>query len=189
MYIKIKLKEKPAKGVTNISIIDFSIDVADLKTATQNTYLNLGTQYAPIRADNFISQGNISKLPFISPNTTITISLEPSNKKETKYNPHLVCCTLKNIGKEFNNAGIEILSNQWNLIFNKDPKHLIPAPNGILYLAPNAKEKCVITTKKEVPDSYLSYSILFSLVFEERSYYFVLDPIIRVNSTAGSGNG
>lgn len=182
MYIKIKLKEKPSKGVTNITVIDFSIDVADLKTATQKTYLNLGTQYAPIRADNFISRGNISKLPNISPNTTITISLEAENKKEAKYSPNLVCCTLKNIGKEFNNSEIEILSDQWRLIFEKDPKHLMAAPNGILYLAPNAKENCVITTKKEVPDSYLSYSILFSLVFGERNYYFVLDPLVHIRS-------
>lgn len=194
MYIKIKLKEKTSSGAT-IRFVNFPVDVDALKAANQSTYLEPGTQYAPIHADNYISLGN-NQFPSILSNTKLVVSLTTKEDEDCedddKYIPEngrLVCCTVKNVGKAFNNSKLQILDNNWSDIFEMDSENLIEAPDGTLYIATNKKGECTIKTQKEVLDSYLSYSILFSLVFGERNYYFILDPIVRVNSGAGSGNG
>lgn len=191
MYIKIKLKEKTPSGAT-IYFTYFPIDIDALKSATLKTYLEPGTQYAPIRADNYISLGK-NQFPSILSNTKLVVSLTTKEREDCeedeKYTPEngkLVCCMAKNVGKGFNNNKMEILDNNWSNIFEMDSENLIAAPDGTLYIAPNKKGTCIIHTQKEVPDSYLSYSILFSLIFGERSYYFVLDPVVQIRSR---GNG
>lgn len=73
MYIRIKLKEKTSSGVT-INYTYFPIDVESLEAATLKTYLEPGTQYAPIRADNYISLGK-NQFPSILSNTKLVVSL------------------------------------------------------------------------------------------------------------------
>lgn len=190
MYIRIKLKEKTSSGVT-INYTYFPIDVESLEAATLKTYLEPGTQYAPIRADNYISLGK-NQFPSILSNTKLVVSLTTKEgedcEEDEKYTPEngrLVCCMAKNVGKGFNNNKMEILDNNWSSIFEMDSENMIAAPDGTLYIATNKKGGCIIHTQKEVPDSYLSYSILFSLIFRERSYYFVLDPVVQISSNRG----
>lgn len=190
MYIKIKLKEKTSSGAA-IQFVNFPIDVDALEATTLSTYLEPGTQYAPIRADNYISLVN-NQFPSILSNTKLVVSLTTKEsedcedcEEEENYTPEngrLVCCKVKNVGKIFNDGKLQILNNNWTSIFEMDSENLIEAPDGSLYIASNKKGECTIQTQKEVPESYLSYSILFSLIFGERNYYFMLDPIVKVNS-------
>jgi hypothetical protein len=187
MYIKIKLKEKDTSGTT-IRYVNFPIDLDALEAATLSTYLEPGTQYAPIRADNYISLGN-NQFPSILSNTKLVVSLTTKegedcedDDKNIPENGRLVCCKIKNVGKAFNNSKLQILNNNWANIFEVDSENLIEAPDGTLYIATNKKGECTIQTQKEVHDSYLSYSILFSLIFEERNYYFILDPVVSIRS-------
>jgi hypothetical protein len=192
MYINIKLKEKTSSGST-IRFVNFPVDVGALKAATLSAYLESGTQYDPIRSDNYISLGN-NQFPSISPNTTLIVSLstkeiescKEDEKRNMPENGRLVCCMVKNVGKAFNNNLMEIVSNSWGNIFEMDSGNLISAPDGTLYISTDKKGECKIQTKNKASDSYLSYSILFSFIFEDRNYYFILDPVIRITS---SGNG
>lgn len=187
MYIKIKIKERTSSGAI-IRFVNFPVDVEALEAATLSTYLELGTQYAPIRADNFISLVN-NQFPSISTNTKVVVSLTTKEsedcEEDEKYIPEngrLVCCKVKNVGKDFNDNRMEIFNNNWVNIFDMDSENLILAPDGTLYIGPNKRGACIIQTQKEVPNSYLSYSILFSLIFKERNYYFILDPVISIRS-------
>ena len=101
MHFEITLKENESSN-TNDSIVTFPINLKELVWATQETYSNLGTPYAPIRADNFISlTGN--EFPSIPPDTHLEIKLISEDEAEKHYASNLVCCLAKNVGKKFNN--------------------------------------------------------------------------------------
>lgn len=151
--------------------------------------MRLGTQYEPIRADNFISL-NGQQFPSIGPDTKISVSLsekenDDQGDKPVPYMGQLVCCTIKNVGQAYNNNSMQLLADQWKFIFKLD-EHILCAPNGTLYVSPNDKKKCVLQTLPELTDAYLSYSMLFTFTFNERNYYFNLDPLVGVRSRGGT---
>lgn len=182
MYIEIKVKgnDVPEQEFTPIH---FPIDLKDLETTVEECYVNLGTQYQPIRIDNFVTLGE-HKFPTISPNTELWVKLvtERGEEDDTFSTAKLVCCKVKNVGKVFNNGYIEILENQWNQIFDLDSKRLITTPDGFLYVIPDEEGSCTISTLEKPGDAFIAYSILFSFSLKKRTYYFVLDPVVRVSS-------
>lgn len=187
MYIKIKLTKQTSAEVTTTYLVRYPVDLKGLENAIENCYLELATQYQPVRADNFIALG-ANQFPSIAPDTQLSISLiqEKKDKKCKSYDAQLVCCKAINVGKDFNNGNTSIVSNQWRQVFDLDDEQHISVPDGTLYVATDKKGKCVIATKKDAPETYIAYSMLFSFVLEERTYYFMLDPVVRVTS---SGNG
>lgn len=182
MYIEIKAKGNVAT-VQEFTPIHFPIDLKDLETTVEECYVNLATQYQPIRIDNFVSLGE-HKFPTISPSTTLCVKLvmEDGENEGKSIAAKLVCCKVKNVGKTFNNGYTEILENQWDQIFDTDCKRLITTPDGFLYVIPDEEGTCIISTLEKPGDAYIAYSILFSFVLKERTYYFVLDPVVRVSS-------
>ncbi len=166
-------------------IVKFPINTNGLVTAIKTSYLNLGTSYDPIRADNFINLDNY-EFPSIDKNTKISISLENENIEE-RFNfiiGKLICSKIKNVGKEFNNL-INPPKKYWSKIFNINSAHIYATPDNFLYVSPDNNGICTIATKKNAIDSYVSYSIIFSIALDngKRPYYYILDPIIKVSAT------
>ncbi len=183
MFIKINVKTK-----TKNYRRKFPVNLKDLEEAIKASYLGLGTPYQPIAVDNFISLGD-SQFPAIPAKAKITAKLCPKNKDDCQYKlsaPQLVCCKVKNVGRVFNNTD-RIAKNYWKVIFHCDSKHIFGAPEGTLFIAPNKKGKCSISTTKKFPETVVAYSIMFSLIIEHKSnykrrYYFILDPVVKVSS-------
>ncbi|MEH6762961.1 MAG: hypothetical protein V7655_00545 [Aequorivita antarctica] len=186
MYIKIDLI------TTQVYSQKFPILLKDIEEVVQSCYLGLGTPYQPIPVDNFISIGD-NRFPDIPAEAKIDIKLHAEDEDLNTYNltnPQLVCCTLKNIGKAFNDKDF-IAKDYWDTIFDCEPKNILSAPDGTLYIAPSLEENiCRIATKNDFPDTLVAYSILFSLNIEHsdgygRKYYFILDPVVRIRSRPG----
>lgn len=185
MFIKIDLK------TTRNYPRKFPINLKDLEEAVKACYLGLGTPYQPIPVDNFVNlDGN--QFPAIPAKAKITIKLCPENKDDCQYklsDPKLVCCKVKNVGRTFNDKDL-IAKNYWKKIFDCDSKHIFSAPEGTLYISPDKKNRCRISTKKKFPNTVVAYSIIFSLSIElkdgyKRRYYFILDPVVDIRSTPG----
>ncbi|WP_339715305.1 hypothetical protein [uncultured Kriegella sp.] len=182
MRIEIELKTNKKDP----SITYFPIMLKGLEEAMNDTYLDLGTPYRPIAIDNFV---NIEKneFPEITEETTISISLiaDGNDSSGGLKSPELVCCKAKNVGKDFVKHDGN-LQEYWNNIFKYKKKWVQNTPDGTLYISPK-KKKCVIKTKEALKKNYISYSIMFSMVFEnsegaKRKYYFNLDPLVKISS-------
>lgn len=187
MFIKIKLKS------TEEYHRKFQITLKDLEEAIRECYLDLGTSYKPIPIDNFVSLGK-EQFPLIPSNAKISIKLKSkgsgSNLEVNK--PQLICCKVKNVGKAFNNRN-ELPKNYWDKVFKCNKDHIYSAPDGTLYIAPNKKNVCHISTKKNVPNIFASYSIIFSMMVQLnegylRRFYFILDPVVRISSNPPPNN-
>ncbi|WP_190809543.1 hypothetical protein [Flagellimonas sp. S3867] len=188
MYIKIKLK--PTKIYSKPII--FPILLPALQEAMTECYLGIGTPYEPIAIDNFVTIGNYV-FPVLEPDSHITISLEPNSDddKGMLKDPKLVCCMVKNVGKAFTDKNCK-LQGYWDDIFDYKKEWVQNTPDGTLYIAPDKKKKCKISTKDVQLDDNVSYSIMFSMVLKEkknkqRRYYFVLDPLVKISSGGGTG--
>lgn len=180
MFIQFVLQQNSQDPI----IVKFPINTNGLVTAIKTSYLNLGTSYDPIRADNFINLDNY-EFPSIDKNTKISISLENENIEES-FNfiiGKLICSKIKNVGKEFNNL-IDPPKNYWDKIFNLKGAHIHSTPDNFLYVSPDNNGICSISTKKNAIDAYISYSIIFSISLTggERPYYYILDPVVHVRS-------
>ena len=165
----------------------FVIKIAELAEALEGSYMGLGTPYSPIQVDNFIDLEN-QEYASIYPNTKITAQLvfEKPSKKVKAMN--LVCCKVTNIDRVHNDQLRESPGNPWSGIFKLKRRHVLPAPDGTLYIAPNSDGECCIHTKKHLADALLAYTLVFSATMELegegciKNYYFVLDPVVKVNS-------
>ena len=183
MFIKINLTTK--KNYSR----KFPINLKDLEEAVKTCYLGLGTPYQPILVDNFVSLGD-SQFPAIPAKAKISIKLCPEDEGDCQYklsDPKLVCCKVKNVDRKFNDKD-RIAKKYWKKIFNCDSKLIFNAPEGTLFISPNKKGKCSISTRKKFPDTIVAYSIMFSLIIEHkdgyrRRYYFILDPLVDIRST------
>ncbi len=171
----------------------FTIKIKELKAAFADSYMGLGTPYAPIQVDNFIDLEN-QEYATIYPNTQITAHLTCDDFTSTIKNMQLICCKVTNIGREYNDELKGGQANSWATIFElnrkngKRIKSIYPAPDGTLYIAANSKGKCRINTCEKISNAMLAYSILFSATLKlendkvEKSYYFVLDPVVKIRA-------
>lgn len=187
MHIKVKLKQKGSK----LPPIKFTILLEELKGVLQNCYMELGTPYSPIRIDNFVKLGK-NAFSVIDKKTKISVSLKPDDNDDLSsiIDYRLVCCKAINVDKQFINED-SLLSNHWRKIFKYNSNYVYSAPDGSLYIAPNEKEKCVISTRSSSHENNVSYSILMALKvkFEHekpRRFYLVLDPIVKISSSGGT---
>lgn len=185
MFIKIDVK------TSQNYLQKFPVNVNDLKAAVKTCYLGLGTPYQPIRVDNFVNIEG-SQFPIIPSKAKVTIKLCTENKDDCEYklsDPKLVCCKVKNVGRKFNDKD-RIAKGYWKTVFNCDSKYIFSAPEGTLFISPNKKGKCSISTRKKFSETIVAYSIMFSLIIEHkdgyrRRYYFILDPVVEIRSTPG----
>ena len=164
----------------------FKINISALKEVLDSSYMGLGTPYFPIQVDNFINLEN-EEYASIYPNTEITAHLIFKDPSKKIKDMQLVCCKVINIDREHNDGLKGTPGNPWSSIFKlKGNRHAYPAPDGTLYVAPNINGECCISTKKNLPDAILAYSMIFSATVAldndncEKSYYFVLDPVVKV---------
>ncbi len=183
MYIKIDLS---AFG-DPIPSIKFPITLKDVEIAIQECYLDLGTPYKPISIDNFVSLGNY-EFPAIQANTKISISLVLEDHVEyyKARELSLLCCKAKNVGRSFNSLKIAP-QDTWKKVFDCNHPNVHVAPDGTLYVSPDEQGVCSIATQKEVPNVFISYSIIFSFIVEHKNgykhrCYFILDPLLQVSS-------
>lgn len=182
MFIKINLTTKKKYSRK------FPVNLKDLEEAIKTCYLGLGTPYQPIAVDNFVSLGE-SQFPAIPPKAKITVKLCPEDEEDCHYklsDPKLVCCIVKNVDRKFNDKD-KIAKGYWKKIFDCNSKHIFSAPEGTLFISPNKKGKCSISTKEKFTDTIVAYSIMFSLIIEHedkyrRRYYFILDPVVKIRS-------
>lgn len=188
MYIKIGLK--PTKIYSKPIL--FPILLPALQEAMTDCYLGIGTPYEPIAIDNFVTIGDYV-FPVLEPNSHITISLvsERGDDNGILKDASLECCMVKNVGKDFTDKDCK-LQGYWKKIFSYDKKLVQNTPDGTLYIAPDRKKKCRISTKDVELDDNVSYSILFSMVMKvnkkrQRRFYFVLDPLVKISSGGGTG--
>jgi len=182
MFIKIDLKttkKYPRK---------FPINLKGLQEAVKTCYLGLGTPYQPIPIDSFVTLGD-NQFPDIPSKARITIKLCPEKDDDCHYklsDPRLICCKVINVGRTFNDASF-IPKDYWETIFKVDSKHIFCAPEGTLYVASDKKNRCRISTKKKPPNTFVAYSIIFSLNVELkggfiRRFYFIFDPLLQIRS-------
>ena len=169
----------------------FTINIKQLKEALEGSYMGLGTPYSPIQVDNFIDLEN-EEYASIYPNTEITAHLTFKNPGKKVKTMQLVCCKVINIDREHNDGLKDSPGNPWSKIFKlKENPFAYPVPDGTLYVGPNEDGECCISTKKTIADAILAYSIIFSATLKldhdncKKSYYFILDPVVKVNSGHG----
>lgn len=182
MFIKIRLK------TTETYYRKFPINLKDLEEAITECYLGLGTPYKPIPIDNFVDlSGN--QFPEIPANAKITIKLqsEESDSQFKVNDPQLLCCKAVNVGRAFNNSN-DIPKDFWKKVFKCRSKYIYGAPDGTLYISANKNNNCSISTKKKMPNTFVAYSIIFSICIDhkdgyKRRYYFILDPVLKISST------
>ena len=179
MYIKIDIAKK---GETPTPI-KFQISTKAIKETIRKCFVGIGTPYHPIRVDNFVDLNGF-EFPVIQGNTQIAISLE--SKKKSGMDHQLLCCRVINVGREYNEK-CDFPESHWETIFKANESNLFGAPDGTLFISPNKKDQCKISTRKKVHDVYVAYSIIFSLDIKlrkgyKRRYYFILDPVVRISS-------
>lgn len=194
--IILSLKEKGSKPTGSKKTKkppQFIINIKELIEALEAGYLGLGTPYAPIQVDNFVNLEN-QEYASIYPNTQITAQLSYNAPNSPLKSMQFVCCKVNNVDREHNDDLKGNPGNPWANIFKlkgksgKRIRTIYPAPDGTLYVAPNKNGKCRISTCKQLPDTLLAYSMIFSATLEmdkqqgPKSYYFVLDPVIKVSS-------
>ncbi len=189
--IRLNLKIKGKKKRKNQP--KFTIKIKELIEALDSSYMGLGTPYEPIAVDNFINLEN-QEYATIHPNTQITARMVWSDSNHIIKNMQLVCCKVTNIDREHNDGLKGSPGNPWSAFFElkgkagKRIKTIYPAPDGTLYVAPDANGKCRVSTCKKIPNAILAYSMIFSVTLTldndncEKSYYFILDPVIKVSS-------
>jgi hypothetical protein len=188
MQINITITERG--NDKNVQRASYTIKVSDLKTALKESYLGLGTPYSPIPIDNFVELGN-NEFPTIYSNSKIHIWLDPNEPKPLTKDLELtlVCCKVINVGKHHIDGLDGTPDSKWNEMFVCKGKRIVNTPDGTLYVASNPKGICKIKTRKKAVDATIAYSIIFSTKTKnksDRSYYFTLDPVVRVSSGEGS---
>ncbi len=193
--IRLNLKvrgKNPVNSKKNKNQPSFTIKIKELLEALESSYMGIGTPYQPIPVDNFINLEN-QEYATIHPRTQITAYLSWSDSTNTLVDMQMVCCKVTNIDRRHNDDLKGNPGNPWSEFFKlkrksgKRLRTIYPAPDGTLYVGPKKNGKCCINTCKKVPDAILAYSMIFSATVQfdndnQRSYYFVLDPVIKVSS-------
>ncbi|WP_394750817.1 hypothetical protein [Spongiimicrobium salis] len=168
--------------------ITFLIHEQRLYEALLNCDLGVGTSSFPITIDGFVTINDPELYEFL-PGETITMKFA-----EQQPNPVLdfqvVGCKLNNVGQDFNKAAIVQL-DPWKGIFVEDTVHIKYLPDGSLFITPVADSCSISIPREEEPyaatrESYICYSIIFSAVVSQnkltRTYYFQIDPLIKITS-------
>lgn len=182
MKITLHKKKKTKK-------ISFDIQDKRLKETLENCELGAGTLSNPITADGFVTI-NDHELDTFYAGETIKLKIK---RRKKDPNIRLVCCKLGNIGKQFNEGAMTPL-NPWAGIFEVVGKNILQLPDSSICLIPDNTNSCSISIPQErkgTPEqlNYLSYSIIFSYTLQKKgdkelsTYFFVLDPVIKVSSS------
>ena len=163
--------------------ITFHLSTQRLINAINTCDLGVGNIYSPIIADSFVSFQNDHNDKFHA-GETIQLEIEPSDSSLAEI--CILSCNFSKVGKEYNGAGMVTL-NPWGDIFVIEPSdNMIVLSDGSLRI--NGKDGnfsvTVATGKTVIPEiiHYVSYSILFYLKIDNKLWYCIIDPLLRISS-------
>ncbi|MGH1385663.1 hypothetical protein [Kordia sp.] len=177
--------------------ISFAVQVERLYEAITKTDIALGTSAKPIPIDTFVAINDPNLYEFNGGETIAFQLVEASDSADEKMKLELVACRIHNVGQDFN-ARFVTLPNPWKHVFDTSPKNILELPDGSLTIKP-IDDVCAITVIKDsradALTSFLSYEVVFKSTInitapsgesKLRTFYFVIDPLIKVTS-GGSG--
>ncbi|AXG69867.1 hypothetical protein KORDIASMS9_02095 [Kordia sp. SMS9] len=176
--------------------ISFTVQTKLLLEAIKYTDIALGTSAKPIPIDSFVSINDSELHEFLS-GETIAFQLAPNNDSED-LELELVACNIHNVGQDFNNKFVTV-PHPWKNILDVDKESILELPDGSLSIKPE-NGICSIEVSKGLDDkkleAYLSYKVIFKTTISIknrsgkemlRTFYFVIDPLIKVTSGGKRG--
>ncbi len=164
--------------------LNLDINIEGLREAIINTDMGEGTHIHPMSLDLFV-KNDLKGIFEITEGEGFVLNL---NFQDESYTPSLRYLKFRNLKK-----GLEeyMTKNDWQTYFeieDNDPNKLV-SPDGVLFLKPttqNGNQSFEILTKEHdliiLEDLYLSYTVVMSLLIEDKTYFFRIDPFVKVTS-------
>ena len=185
------------KSNTTTKKISFTVQGTRLLEAIKNTDLALGTSTEPIQIDSFVTISDPDLYEFTSGEEISFQLVKSTTPVYEDLDLDIVACRMYNISKEFN-ALIVTIPRPWVDVFDISPKNVLELPDGSLTIAP-VGNKCPITVAENIDGGTFTTYVLYNVIFkstinvmeltgetESRTFYFAIDPLIKVTS-GGSG--
>lgn len=186
-----------SSSYSNTNKISFAVQAARLYEAITKTDIALGTSAEPIPIDTFVIINDVNLYEFNGGETIAFQLVDTDSSAHGKMELELVACRIQNVGQDFN-ARYVTIPNPWKRIFDTSPENILELPDGSISIKPTGGI-CAITVIKDsgtdALTSFLSYKVILKSTInitnplgesKLRTFYFVIDPLIKVTS-GGSG--
>ena len=163
-------------------IVTLSFFTQDIKDAIVNTDLGEGTPLNPISIDAFV-KNDLGGLPVVAAGSILEMRVEHDHPEIAV--PKLLYSKIQNITKNYSGFMNE---EAWREIFdwsNWEELYTV-APDGSLYVAADEEGVCQILTRKTTTDIFIAYRAALSFEFDNRNYYFSIDPFAKIVSNPPS---
>ena len=164
--------------------IKFEFDFECLKEAIDNTDIGEGSYLNPIQLDPFVIN-DLKNFFEIEEGSGFMVYMD---FKDTNYQPKCHFLKLQNRNK---NQDHIMTKEDWEKCFDiKDDPNVAYVPDGSLFLMPTSNDGLQgfeILTKESDPsttakNTYISYTIVLSLSIDDHTYFFRIDPFVRLTS-------
>ena len=165
--------------------IRFEFDFECLREAVKNTDIGEGSYLSPIQLDPFVIN-DLKNFFNIEEGNGFTVYMD---FKDANPQPECHYLRLQNRNKTQNNI---MTPEDWEKrFFIKENINALCTPDGSLFLKPFVnndglqsfeiltKESDSSTTEKDI---YISYTIVLSLLIDNKIYFFRIDPLVKVSS-------
>lgn len=163
-------------------ILDFDFD--SLVEAIKNTDIGEGSHISPISLDIFV-KNDLKSFYKITDGEGFSVSLSPELEE---LDPQLCYLKFRNLNK---NQKTIMTKSDWKKYFEIEDSDAtkIVTPDGSLFSTPNSNngvQSFDIVSKKDSitvnEDIYISYTIVLSFLIETKTYFFKIDPLVRISS-------
>ena len=165
--------------------ITATVQLVSLTEAVNHFDLGLGTLSNPINADAFV---NINTPEIATFYNGEEISIEVNTGGGSSVDPILINCGIRDLTKE-TDLGAILTNKVLSEVFDIEDEKVQLLSNGSISITPEDNgSQCVIGIKDQAfPDTYVAYSITFSLLLKNEDgtqsrYYFIVDPLLKISS-------
>ena len=165
--------------------IKFEFDFESLTEAVKNTDIGEGSYLSPIQLDPFVIN-DLKNFFDIEEGNGFKIYMDFKD-----VDPQPECHYLRLQNKTKLQSHIMTPEN-WGTWFDiKENVNVLCAPDGSMFLKPyvnnDGLQSFEILTKESDPsttekDIYISYTIVLSLFIDDKTYFFKIDPLVKISS-------
>ncbi|WP_299223912.1 hypothetical protein [uncultured Psychroserpens sp.] len=170
--------------------INLDFDIDSLREAIKNTDIGEGSYLNPIPLDAFVVN-DIKSFFNIEEGNGFGVFM---NFQDVEFQPKCHYLKLQNRNKYQEHI---MTLDDWKKYFHVEGhSKIICAPDGSLFLKPQidngvqsfeilSKEGNTSATNK---NTYISYTVVLSFFIEDKTYYFKIDPLVKISSKHGGVN-
>lgn len=166
--------------------VNIDVDADALKEAINYTDIGEGSYLNPMPLDAFLVK-KIDSFFSIEEGNGFAVYI---NFEDQELSPECHYLRFRNRNKHQDHIMTE---EDWAKCFEIDCPSITYAPDGSLFLEPSPKGSgwsfAILSKKNENSsndkDNYLSYAILISFIINDKTYYFIFDPFVRVTGKRG----